>query len=121
MMKTFTVTYTETKVYEGIVEAETLEQAADRVRDGYVEEEELIEKDITIDELKLDQTEESDNVRSLAVNCGEYNFTDFNRAVNILSEEYGFEGEAWEMVVASGDLEILSDFLNADGLNAEIE
>ncbi|MCU4771683.1 hypothetical protein [Bacillus cereus] len=120
-MKTFTVTYTETKVYEGIVEAETLEQAADRVRDGYVEEEELIEKDITIDELKLDQTEESDNVRSLVVNCGEYNFTDFNRAVNTLSEEYGFEGEAWEMVVASGDLEILSDFLNADGLNAEIE
>ncbi|QWG81711.1 hypothetical protein EXW27_30130 (plasmid) [Bacillus mycoides] len=121
MMKTFTVTFTETKVYEGIVEAETLEQAADRVRDGYVEEEVLVEKDITIDELKLDQTEEVDNSRSLFVNYGEFNFTDFNRAVNALSEEYGYGGEAWEMVVASGDLDILCDFLIDDGLDAEIE
>jgi len=29
--------------------------------------------------------------------------------------------EVWLLIVASGDLEILSDFLNADGLNAEIE
>lgn len=120
-MKTFTVTFTETKVYEGIVEAETLEQAADRVRDGYVEEEVLVEKDITIDELKLDQTEEVDNSRSLVVNYGEFNFTDFNRAVNALSEEYGYGGEAWEMVVVSGDLDILCDFLIGDGLDAEIE
>ncbi|TBX83997.1 hypothetical protein E0M29_28290 [Bacillus cereus] len=121
MMKTFTVTFTETKVYEGIVEAETLEQAADRVRDGYVEEEVLVEKDITIDELKLEQTEEPDNVRSLVINYGELSFTNFEHAVNVLSEEYGFEGEAWEMVVASGDLEILCEFLSEDGISAEIE
>ncbi|HDR5136109.1 TPA: hypothetical protein QCS04_002441, partial [Bacillus anthracis] len=51
----------------------------------------------------------------------EYEFTRFESAVRTLEQEYGYEGEAWEMVVASGDLEILSDFLNSDGLNAEIE
>ncbi|PFC43009.1 hypothetical protein CN300_19745 [Bacillus thuringiensis] len=58
---------------------------------------------------------------TLVVNCGEYEFTRFESAVRTLEQEYGYEGEAWEMVVASCDLEILSDFLNADGLNAEIE
>lgn len=108
-------------MWEWIVEAETLEQAADRVGDGYVEEEVIVENDITIDELILDQREELDNVQSLVVNYGEFSFTDFNRAVNAFAEEYGFEGEAWEMVVASDDLGILCDFLIDDGLDAEIE
>lgn len=47
---------------------------------------------------------------TLVVNCGEYEFTRFESAVRTLEQEYGYEGEAWEMVVASGDLEILSDF-----------
>ncbi|MGE6682802.1 hypothetical protein ACQKFI_28970 [Bacillus thuringiensis] len=60
-------------------------------------------------------------MKTLVINCGELRFTDFNHAVNILSEEYGYEGEAWEMVVASGDLGILCEFLSEDGINVEIE
>ncbi|MDA1867350.1 hypothetical protein ACRS42_10305 [Bacillus thuringiensis] len=60
-------------------------------------------------------------MKNLVINYGELRFTDFNHAVNILSEEYGYEGEAWEMVVASGDLEILCEFLSEDGISAEIE
>ncbi|KAA0780039.1 MULTISPECIES: hypothetical protein [Bacillus cereus group] len=58
---------------------------------------------------------------TLVVNGGEYEFTRFERAVRTLEKEYGYEGEAWEMVVASGDLEILCGFLNNDGLDAEME
>ncbi|EMT54770.1 hypothetical protein I532_04160 [Brevibacillus borstelensis AK1] len=57
----------------------------------------------------------------LVVNCGEYEFTRFDRAITTLAEEFGYEGEAWEMVVASGDLEILSDFLRDDGVDTEFE
>ncbi|MDA2480729.1 hypothetical protein ACS2TZ_21815 [Bacillus cereus group sp. Bce025] len=60
-------------------------------------------------------------MKTLVINYGELRFADFKHAVNILSEEYGFEGEAWEMVVASEDLEILCEFLSEDGINAEIE
>ncbi|KXI67255.1 hypothetical protein [Bacillus pacificus] len=58
---------------------------------------------------------------TLVVNGGEYEFTRFESAVRTLEREYGYEGEAWEMVVASGDLEILCGFLNNDGLDAEME
>ncbi|MEB8805930.1 hypothetical protein P4G82_29830 [Bacillus cereus] len=58
---------------------------------------------------------------TLVVNCGEYEFTRFESAVRTLEQEYGYEVEVWEMVVASGDLDILSEFLNADGLSSEIE
>lgn len=57
----------------------------------------------------------------LVVNGGEFEFTRFERAVSELQEEYGYEGLAWEMVVASGDFDILCDFLNGDGLDAELE
>jgi len=57
----------------------------------------------------------------LVVNDGEYEFRSFRSAVESLQEEYGYEGLEWDMVVASDDLEILCDFLNADGLYAEIE
>ena len=58
--------------------------------------------------------------QTLLVNHGEYEFNRFEKAVSTLSEEYGYEGLAWDMVVASGDLEILMDFLESDGLDAEI-
>lgn len=58
--------------------------------------------------------------QTISVNYGEVLTSDFNRAVNELEEEYGFEGLAWDMVVASDDFEILIDFLNADGLHAEL-
>lgn len=57
----------------------------------------------------------------LIVNFGEYEFTRFDDAVRALQDDYGYEGLAWDMVVASGDLEILCDFLVSDGLDAEIE
>ena len=56
----------------------------------------------------------------LVVNHGEYEFTNFNKAVVTLKEEYGYEGHGWELIVASGDLEILCDFLNTDGVEAEL-
>lgn len=56
----------------------------------------------------------------LVVNNGEFEFASFNVAVVELENYYGFEGLAWEMVVASGDFEILEDFLNGDGLSAEL-
>lgn len=59
--------------------------------------------------------------QTLVVNHGEYEFTRFENAVSELQEEYGYEGLAWDMVVASGDFEILCDFLNGDGLDAELE
>ncbi|MGR5963845.1 hypothetical protein ACT7DB_04035 [Bacillus cereus] len=49
MMKTYDVVFTETKTYSATVEANTLEEAANKVRDGHVECEELIEKDVTVD------------------------------------------------------------------------
>ena len=56
----------------------------------------------------------------LVVNHGELEFTNLNKAVVMLEEEYGFEGLAWDMIVASDDLEILCDFLNTDGIHAEL-
>lgn len=57
----------------------------------------------------------------LVVNGGEYEFTRFEKAVKTLEADYGYEGPAWDMVVASGDFEILEDFLLGDGIDAEIE
>lgn len=58
---------------------------------------------------------------TLVVNCGEYEFTKFDRAVSVLKDEFGYQGPAWDMVVASEDLEILCDFLQSDRLDAELE
>lgn len=58
--------------------------------------------------------------KTLVVNHGEFEFTRYERAVSELQEEYGYEGLAWDMVVASDDFEILCDFLNGDGLHAEL-
>ncbi|EKN67474.1 hypothetical protein P9E76_01590 [Schinkia azotoformans] len=58
--------------------------------------------------------------QTLVVNFGEYEFTNFERAVKSLEEEYGYEGFAWDMVVASNDFEILCEFLSDDGIDAEI-
>lgn len=59
--------------------------------------------------------------QTLSINHGEYDFTRFRQAVKTLQEEYGYEGLAWDMVVASDDFEILADFLEADGLHVELE
>ncbi|MEK3726801.1 MULTISPECIES: hypothetical protein [unclassified Lysinibacillus] len=59
--------------------------------------------------------------QTLSINHGEYDFTRFEQAVKTLQEEYGYEGLAWDMVVASDDIEILADFLEADGLHVELE
>jgi hypothetical protein len=56
----------------------------------------------------------------LVINYGEFEFRSFNNAVKTLSEEYGYYGLAWEMVVASGDFDILVDFLIDDGLDVEL-
>lgn len=57
----------------------------------------------------------------LTINHGEFEFTRFAQAVRELEEEYGYEGFAWDMVVASGDFEILADFLGNDGLVVELD
>lgn len=59
--------------------------------------------------------------QTLTINYGEYDFTKFDQAVKNLQEEYGYEGFAWDMVVASGDFEVLADFLKSDGLHVELE
>jgi regulator of ribonuclease activity B len=56
----------------------------------------------------------------LIVNYGDFEFTDFNKAVHTLSSEYGYSGKAWNAVVSRGDLNALCDFLNDDGIDAEI-
>lgn len=57
----------------------------------------------------------------LVVNGGEYEFTNFDEAIKVLSEDYGYEGLAWEMVKASNDFEVLEDFLADDGVYAYTE
>ena len=59
--------------------------------------------------------------QTLVVNDGEFEFTNFDKAVKVLQEEYGYEGFMWEMVVVSVDFEILEGFLSDDGLQACIE
>ncbi|MGG0667880.1 hypothetical protein ABE073_05040 [Lederbergia citrisecunda] len=59
--------------------------------------------------------------QTLVVNHGEYEFTSFQQAEDVLQQEYGYQGFAWDMVVASDDFEILCDFLNSDGVHAELE
>ncbi|MBZ8122311.1 MULTISPECIES: hypothetical protein [Bacillus cereus group] len=51
-MKTFNITFTQMKMYEAVVEAETMEKAVGKVRNCHVQEEDLIEKDITINDLR---------------------------------------------------------------------
>lgn len=57
----------------------------------------------------------------LVVNYGEIQTSRFDCAVYELEEEYGYEGLAWDMVVSSGDFEILADFLSGDGIHAVLE
>lgn len=52
-MKRYRVEFTKTKSYEAFVEASDLDKAIDKVRNGLVEDEELIEKDVIIDEMYL--------------------------------------------------------------------
>ncbi|MEH7218267.1 hypothetical protein [Bacillus toyonensis] len=52
-MERYRVEFTETKSYEAYVEASDADKAIDKVRNGLVEEEELIEKDVIIDGMYL--------------------------------------------------------------------
>ena len=54
----------------------------------------------------------------LVVNSGEFEFRTFEKAVHVLGEEFGYQGLAWDMVVASGDFDILFDFLNDNEVDA---
>lgn len=56
----------------------------------------------------------------LVINYGEYELTNFNKAVVTLQEVFGYEGQAWNSVTASGDLELLCEFLQEDGVDAEL-
>ncbi|MGX5634548.1 hypothetical protein [Bacillus thuringiensis] len=42
-MTTFNVTFTQMKMYEAVIEAETVEKAVEKVRNCHVQEEDLIE------------------------------------------------------------------------------
>jgi hypothetical protein len=50
----------------------------------------------------------------------EVTFTNFNVAVYFCGMEFGYEGDAWDEVKRSGDLYMLEDFLNSDGIFAEV-
>lgn len=56
----------------------------------------------------------------LVINKGQFRFTKFKDAVNTLEKEFGFEGAAWDTIVASNDMFALLRFLINDGINAEI-
>jgi len=57
----------------------------------------------------------------IEVNYGHVEGTNFNKVVEEMEFEYGYEGEAWDMVVASGDMEVLAEFLAEDGLAVELD
>jgi len=57
----------------------------------------------------------------LIIDSGYLEFRNFDKAVEGLELEYGYEGMGWEMVKASGDMDVLLDFLESDGINAEVE
>lgn len=59
-------------------------------------------------------------IQVLVINHGEIETSRFNCAIYELEEEYGYEGLAWDLIVSSGDFENLADFLNGDGLHAEL-
>lgn len=59
--------------------------------------------------------------QTLVVNFGEQEFTRFETAIRLLKNEYEFSGWTWDMVVASDDFEILCEFLNNEGIHAEVK
>jgi hypothetical protein len=58
--------------------------------------------------------------RTLVVSCGEFEFKNFTEAITTLEDEYGYQGPAWDMVVASDDMDVLCEFLNDDAVDAEL-
>lgn len=56
----------------------------------------------------------------LIVNFGEFEFTRFDAAWSTMATEYGYEGMAWNLVIESEDFDVLADFLNDDGIDAEV-
>lgn len=60
-------------------------------------------------------------MQTLVINGGEVIFTKFDKAVKYFEEEYGYEGTFWEILVSSSDFEMLTDFLQSDGVDAELE
>lgn len=57
----------------------------------------------------------------LTVDYGEFEFTEIDSALSILSEYYGYDGPAWDMVVSQRSLEVLVEFLKDDGIHAVLE
>lgn len=46
---------------------------------------------------------------------------EFAQAVRYLSWKYGFAGAAWDQVVTDKSFKGLNDFLNSNGVEAELE
>jgi hypothetical protein len=44
----------------------------------------------------------------------------FEMAIFFCEQEYGYEGEAWELIKKSNDFHELADFLTGDGIYAEV-
>ncbi|ADH03389.1 gp243 [Bacillus phage W.Ph.] len=57
----------------------------------------------------------------IEVNYGHVDGTDFYKVVKELEYEFGYKGQAWDMVVASGDMEVLAGFLAGEGLVVELD
>lgn len=51
----------------------------------------------------------------------EKEFTDFYLAIRYLEWKYGFAGEAWYQIVKDQTFKGLVDFLNGDGVHAELD
>lgn len=48
-------------------------------------------------------------------------FDDFNKAVKFCEDEYGYGGEAWELVKQTNNFHDLEAFLIDDGIHAEVK
>lgn len=59
--------------------------------------------------------------QTLVINHGEQEFIRFDTAIRLLKSEYKFSGFIWDYVEASDDFEILCEFLNDEGIHAEVE
>lgn len=52
--------------------------------------------------------------------CFEVNTSDFDHAIEVCEAAFGYEGEAWELVKSSKDIDELDDFLEEDGVESVI-
>lgn len=58
---------------------------------------------------------------TLVIDGGYLEFNSFDKAIEGLELEYGYEGIRWEMVKSSGDMDVLVVFLEFEGIYVEVE